>query len=169
MFFMKKYLSDFKESIQTISFAELANALGCNESTIYRWLNDETIKLPKPIQIGKKKMCFLFEEIKEWLYNRPRFNSFYDANEDKIVVENTQSLEKCANIEALINKQTALKELQKYKHNFTTNKSCVMPCIKIEEIELFCTNNLEKYIIANEVLHKNDNSSEKKTIYKNVL
>lgn len=166
---MKKYLSDFKESIQTISFAELANALGCNESTIYRWLNDETIKLPKPIQIGKKKMCFLFEEIKDWLYNRPRFNSFYNANEDKIVVENTQNLEKELDINRLITKQTALKELQKYKHNFLTNKGFVMPCIKIDEVDLFFASNVEKYIVLNEVLPKKDNSSKKKTIYKNVL
>ena len=89
-------------------------------------------------------------------------------DKNKIVVENTQNLKEGFNIDSLINKQIALKELQKYKYNFTTNKSCVMSCIKIEEIELFCTNNLEKYIIANEVLLKNDNSSEKKTIYKNV-
>ncbi|OTQ55005.1 hypothetical protein B6C97_11325, partial [Gilliamella apis] len=61
------------------------------------------------------------------------------------------------NIDSLINKQIALKELQKYKYNFTTNKSCVMSYIKIEEIKLFCTNNLEKYIIANKVLFTKDN------------
>lgn len=72
------------------------------------------------------------------------------------------------NIDSLINKQIALKELQKYKHNFMTNKSCVMLYIKIEEIELFCTNNLEKYIIANKVLFTKDNSS-KKTRFKNML
>ncbi|OTQ38612.1 hypothetical protein B6C96_04355 [Gilliamella apis] len=72
------------------------------------------------------------------------------------------------NIDSLINKQIALKELQKYKYNFTTNKSCVMSYIKIEEIKLFCTNNLEKYIIANKVLFTKDNSS-KKTRFENML
>lgn len=62
-------------------------------------------------------------------------------DKNKIVVENTQNLKEGFNIDSLINKQIALKELQKYKYNFTTNKSCVMSYIKIEEIELFCTNN----------------------------
>lgn len=43
-----------------------------------------------------------------------------------------------------------------------------MSCIKIEEIELFCTNNLDKYIIANKVLFTKDNSS-KKTKFENML
>lgn len=73
---MTQMLSDFVKPIQTISFAELAEALRCNESTQYRWLKDETIKLPKPIQNGKKKMCFIYDEIEKWLYSRPRFNSF---------------------------------------------------------------------------------------------
>ena len=89
-------------------------------------------------------------------------------DKNKIVVENTQNLKEGFNIDSLINKQIALKELQKYKYNFTTNKSCVMSYIKIEEIKLFCTNNLEKYIIANKVLFTKDNSS-KKTRFENVL
>lgn len=43
-----------------------------------------------------------------------------------------------------------------------------MSCIKIEEIELFCTNNLENISIANEVLFTKDNSS-KKTRFENML
>lgn len=89
-------------------------------------------------------------------------------DKNKIVVENTQNLKEGFNIDSLINKQIALKELQKYKYNFTTNKSCVMSYIKIEEIKLFCTNNLEKYIIANKVLFTKDNSS-KKTRFENML
>ena len=89
-------------------------------------------------------------------------------DKNKIVVENTQNLKEGFNIDSLINKQIALKELQKYKYNFTTNKSCVMSYIKIEEIELFCTNNLENISIANEVLFTKDNSS-KKTKFENML
>lgn len=89
-------------------------------------------------------------------------------DKNKIVVENTQNLKEGFNIDSLINKQIALKELQKYKYNFTTNKSCVMSYIKIEEIKLFCTNNLEKYIIAKKVLFTKDNSS-KKTRFENML
>ncbi|MBI0061420.1 DUF4102 domain-containing protein [Gilliamella sp. M0320] len=100
----------------------------------------------------------------EWV-NHQKLN-FLDKN--KIVVENTQNLKEGFNIDSLINKQIALKELQKYKHNFMTNKNCVMSCIKIEEIELFCTNNLDKYIIANKVLFTKDNSS-KKTKFENML
>ena len=43
-----------------------------------------------------------------------------------------------------------------------------MSYFKIEEIKLFCTNNLEKYIIANKVLFTKDNSS-KKNRFKNML
>ena len=89
-------------------------------------------------------------------------------DKNKIVVENTQNLKEGFNIDSLINKQIALKELQKYKYNFTTNKSCVMSCIKIEEIELFCTNNLEKYIIVKKVSFTKDSSS-KKTKFENML
>ncbi|MBI0114400.1 MULTISPECIES: hypothetical protein [Gilliamella] len=81
---------------------------------------------------------------------------------------NKQNLKEGFNIDSLINKRIALKELQNYKHNFMTNKSCVMSCIKIEEIELFCTNNLENISIANEVLFTKDNSS-KKTKFENML
>lgn len=89
-------------------------------------------------------------------------------DKNKIVVENTQNLKEGFNIDSLINKQIALKELQKYKYNFTTNKSCVMSYIKIEEIKLFCTNNLEKYIIVKKVSFTKDNSS-KKTKFENML
>lgn len=81
---------------------------------------------------------------------------------------NKQNLKEGFNIDSLINKQIALKELQKYKHNFMTNNSCVMSCIKIEEIELFCTNNLEKYIIVKKVSFTKDSSS-KKTKFENML
>ncbi|WP_279084545.1 hypothetical protein [Gilliamella apis] len=89
-------------------------------------------------------------------------------DKNKIVVENTQNLKEGFNIDSLINKQIALKELQKYKYNFTTNKSCVMSYIKIEEIKLFCTNNLEKYIIVKKVSFTKDSSS-KKAKFENML
>ena len=43
-----------------------------------------------------------------------------------------------------------------------------MSYFKIEEIKLFCTNNLEKYIIAKKVSFTKDNSA-KKTRFENML
>lgn len=105
-----KTLVDFKGSLETISFSDLAVALGCDESTIKIWLKDETINMPKPLQIGDN-MWFSYKEVKNWLNDRPRFNCFYDINQDKIeILDNRKDPVK---IDGLRNEKIALETLQR--------------------------------------------------------
>ncbi|NUF49843.1 helix-turn-helix transcriptional regulator [Gilliamella sp. ESL0250] len=144
---MSKILSSFTETPQTISIEQLATALGCNESTIYMWLKDETLQLPKPIEVGKK-MCFIYEEIKEWLFNRPRLNCFYNKNLNKIEITNEESLNS-PDIDSLINEQTALEILRQNKNKFLSKRNAiVMPCVVIDNnTHLFFSELLGKYIL----------------------
>lgn len=104
-----KTLSDFEGPLQTISFSDLAVALGCSKSTIKRWLKDETIKMPKPLQIGDNRL-FSYKEVKNWLNDRPRFNCFYYVNQDKIeILDNRIDSVK---IDGLMNEKIALETLQ---------------------------------------------------------
>lgn len=113
-------LLDFTETLQTISIGQLATALGCDESTIYRWLKDETLQLPKPIQVGKKKVCFIYEEVKEWLYNRPRIICFYNSSLNKIETTETISLAS-VDVDNLIPISEALEIMKKHNINISSN------------------------------------------------
>lgn len=104
-----KTLSDFKGQLETISFSNLAVALGCDESTIKIWLKDETINMPKPLQIGDN-MWFSYKEVKNWLNDRPRFNCFYDVNTNKI--EKLNKSKNSVEIGDLMNEKIALESLQ---------------------------------------------------------
>ncbi|OCG02899.1 helix-turn-helix transcriptional regulator [Gilliamella sp. wkB112] len=110
-----KTLFDFTGPLETISFSDLAVALGCDESTIKIWLKDETIKMPKPLQIGEN-MWFSYEEVKNWLQSRPKFNCFYDINQDKIEI--LDSGEYPVNIDGLMNEKIALECLQQVLADF---------------------------------------------------
>lgn len=113
-----KTLSDFKGSLETISFSDLAVALGCDESTIKIWLKDETINMPKPLQIGKN-MWFSYKEIINWLSYRPRFNCFYDVNKDKIeILDNIKHTELIEKEYKLMNEKIALECLQQVLADF---------------------------------------------------
>jgi Predicted transcriptional regulator len=140
---MPQMLGDFLKPIQTISFAELAEALGCNESTLYRWLKDETIKLPKPIQIGKKKMCFIYSEIESWLYTRPRFNSFYNVSTKKFELTNVESTEDLVS-KHLMNEKTTIEFIEEV--DLTEDHKILIPCISIKNIKLFNWLIVEKYL-----------------------
>lgn len=128
---MTQMLGDFLKPIQTISFAELAEALGCNESTLYRWLKDETIKLPKPIQIGKKKMCFIYSEIESWLYSRPRFNSFFNVSTKKFELTNVKSKETLVS-KHLMNEKTTIEFIHKEAKLTPEDHKILTPCISIK-------------------------------------
>lgn len=110
-----KTLFDFKGPLETISFSDLAVALGCDESTIKIWLKDETIKMPKPLQIGDNRL-FSYKEVKNWLQSRPKFNCFYDINQDKIeILDNRKDP---VEIDGLRNEKIALETLQRVFTDF---------------------------------------------------
>lgn len=57
---MPQMLGDFLKPIQTISFAELAEALGCNESTLYiAGLKMKLLNYQNQFKLVKKDVFYL--------------------------------------------------------------------------------------------------------------
>ncbi|NUF50699.1 helix-turn-helix transcriptional regulator [Gilliamella sp. ESL0250] len=154
----KTTLSSFAETLQTISIGQLATALGCDESTIYRWLKDETLQLPRPIQVGKKKVCFIYEEVKEWLYSRPRIICFYNSSLNKIETTETISLASI-NIDNLIPAYEAV-EIMK-KHNINISSNAELTAINIKG-HLFVDRNRFEYEFLLNHFTANNSKKEKK-------
>lgn len=137
-----KTLSSYIGSSDTISTYLLAEALGCDRSTLDSWIKDENLLFPKPIQLGKNEIHFICQQIQSWLSKRPTFNCSYDGNADNFIINHNQIVAANSKIDTLINKQQALNEIRAKikpgKENmFLINTDIVMPCISIDGVDLF--------------------------------
>ena len=170
-----KTLSSYIESSNTISIYLLAEALGCDRSTLDSWIKDETLLFPKPIQLGKDEIYFICQEIQGWLGKRPTFNCYYDGHADNFIINHNQIVAANSKIDTLINKQQALNEIHgKYKpgerNMFLINTNIVMPCISIDGVDLFFSDKFSQYLSRCEkdyMQHKfviNSPKKEKKVI-----
>lgn len=145
-----KTLSSYIKSSDTISIYLLAEALGCDRSTLDSWIKDETLSFPKPTQLGKDEIHFICQEIQGWLSKRPTFNCYYDGNADNFIINHNQIVSANSKTDTLINKQQALNEIHgKYKpgerNMFLINTNIVMPCISIDSVDLFFSDKLQPY------------------------
>ena len=156
-----KTLSSYIESSDTISTYLLAEALGCDRSTLDSWIKDENLLFPKPIQLGKNEIHFICQQIQSWLSKRPTFNCSYDGNADNFIINHNQIVLANSDADTLINKQLTLNEIQVQiksdKENiFLINTNIVMPCISIDGVDLFFSNKLSRYFSSGEkyfILH----------------
>ena len=156
-----KTLSSYIGSSDTISTYLLAEALGCDRSTLDSWIKDENLLFPKPIQLGKDEIHFICQEIQGWLGKRPTFNCYYDGNADNFIINHNQIVSANSDADTLINKQLTLNEIQVQiksdKENiFLINTNIVMPCISIDGVDLFFSNKLSRYFSSGEkyfILH----------------
>ena len=145
-----KTLSSYIESSNNISTYLLAEALGCDRSTLDSWIKDENLLFPKPIQLGKDEIHFICQEIQGWLGKRPTFNCSYDGKTDNFIINHNQIVSVNSKTDSLINKKQALNEIRAKikpgKENmFLINTDIVMPCISIDGVDLFFSDKLQPY------------------------
>lgn len=170
-----KTLSSYIKSSDTISIYLLAEALGCDRSTLDSWIKDETFSFPKPTQLGKDEIHFICQEIQGWLSKRPTFNCYYDGKADNFIINHNQIVSVNSKTDTLINKKQALNEIRAKikpgKENmFLINTDIVMPCISIDGVDLFFSDKFSQYLSRCEkdyMQHKfviNSPKKEKKVI-----
>lgn len=145
-----KTLSSYIESSNTISIYVLAEALGCDRTTLDSWIKDETLLFPKPIQLGKDEILFICQEIQGWLSKRPTFNCYYDGKTDNFIINHNQIVSVNSKTDTLINKQQALNKIHaKVKSDgeniFLINTDTVIPCITIDGVDLFFSDRFQPY------------------------
>ncbi|GAA4650840.1 hypothetical protein GCM10023116_31230 [Kistimonas scapharcae] len=55
-----------KASPKYLSRTEVLSRYGIGNTTLYRWINDEEIQFPKPIQLGARCVRFLVSSLDQW-------------------------------------------------------------------------------------------------------
>lgn len=59
------------DRLRLIRLPQLKNRLGgVGTSTVYGWLNDPEIALPRPIRIGPRAVAWIENEVEDWIANR---------------------------------------------------------------------------------------------------
>ena len=54
------------QSPKYLSRAEVLSRYRIGNTTLYRWINDEEIQFPRPIQLGARCVRFLVSSLDQW-------------------------------------------------------------------------------------------------------